>query len=262
MVDLGLKGYRILVTASTDGIGRGIAEVLVEQGARVVINGRSQERMDEALRQLSGKGEAYGVTGDISSVETAERVVDEAAGILGGLDSVVYVTGSPKPSRFTDLQWSDWEEGINLLVKSAVAVARRSIDYLAESSNPSMVFSTSIAVREPIPDIALSNVLRISVHGLVKTLAKELAPRGIRVNAVLPGYIMTRRVLEIAEKRAAVDGITLEEAVRRIAGGVPLGRIGEPREVGYLVAFLVSRLASYVTGASIPVDGGLLRSVF
>ena len=141
-------------------------------------------------------------------------------------------------------------------------MARRSIDYLAESSNPSMVFSTSIAVREPIPDIALSNVLRISVHGLVKTLARELAPRGIRVNAVLPGYIMTRRVQEIAEKRAAEGGITLEEAVRRIAGGVPLGRIGEPREVGYLVAFLVSSLASYVTGASIPVDGGLLRSVF
>jgi 3-oxoacyl-[acyl-carrier protein] reductase len=262
MVDLGLKGYRILVTASTEGIGRGIAEVLLEQGARIVINGRSEGKMKKTLSQLSSKGEVYGVQGDISKVDVAERIVDEAARILGGLDSVVYVTGSPKPARFTDLSWSDWEEGVNLLVKSAIAVARRSMGYLSESSNPSMVFSTSIAVKEPIPDIALSNVLRISVHGLVKTLARELAPLGIRVNAVLPGYIMTRRVLEIAEKRAAEDGITVDEAIERIGAGIPLGRIGEPREVGYLVAFLVSGLASYITGAYIPVDGGLLRSVF
>ncbi|MCE4606994.1 MAG: SDR family oxidoreductase [Desulfurococcales archaeon] len=262
MVSLGLNGYKVIVTASTDGIGRGIAEVLLEQGARVVINSRDQGRLEKAISDLSLLGEVYGVTGDLTVPSQAERIVDKGVEQLGGLDSLVYVTGSPKPGKFTDLAWEDWDEGVNLLIKSALAVTRRAVTYLKSSENPSIVYSTSVAVKEPMPDIALSNVLRISIHGLVKTLARELGFIGIRVNAVMPGYIMTKRVVELAETRAKEEGVSADDVVKGIGRGIPLGRIGDPREVGYVAAFLVSRLASYVTGASIPVDGGLLKSVF
>ena len=262
MVNLGLKGYKIIVTASTEGIGRGIAEVLLEQGARVVINGRNPGKLEKAISDLSLLGEVYGVYGDLSIPSQAETVVNKGVELLGGLDSLVYVTGSPKPGVFTGLSWEDWDEGINLLIKSALALTRRAISYLKSSENPSIVYSTSVAVKEPIPDIALSNVLRISVHGLVKTLARELGSMNIRVNAVMPGYIMTKRVVELAKERAREEGVTADNLINSISKGIPLGRIGNPREIGYVVAFLVSRLASYITGSSIPVDGGLLKSTF
>ncbi len=262
-MDLGLKEYRILVTASSSGIGYGIAEVLVEQGAWVVVNGRREDKLLKAwerLRRISPRVER--VRADLSIPSEAEELVDRAAELLGGLDSVVYVTGSPRPGRFMDLEWSDWRHGIGLLVESAIGVARRSVRYLVESSNPSLVYSTSIAVKEPIPDIALSNVLRISVHGLVKTLSRELAPKGIRVNAILPGYIDTERIRELVESRARREDRDPGNILEEIKRGIPLGRIGEPREVGYLAAFLLSPYARFITGAFIPVDGGQLRSVY
>ncbi|MCE4615024.1 MAG: SDR family oxidoreductase [Desulfurococcales archaeon] len=262
MVNLGLNGYRVIVTASTEGIGRGIVEVLLEQGAKVVINGRTAGKMEKTISDLSLLGEVYGVTGDLSVPSQAESIVDKGVEMLGGLDSLVYVTGSPKPGAFANLNWEDWDGGINLLIKSSLALTRRAIIHLKGSDNPSIVYSTSVAVKEPIPDIALSNVLRISVHGLVKTLARELGSMNIRVNAVMPGYIMTKRVVELAESRSKGDNVSVDEVIDSIGKGIPIGRIGNPRDVGYAVAFLISRLASYITGVSLPVDGGLLRSIF
>jgi 3-oxoacyl-[acyl-carrier protein] reductase len=258
----GIEGYRVLVTASTRGIGRGVAEVLLEEGARVVINGRSHESVKNTLEELKLRGEIYGVPADLRKREDVQRLVNMAAELLRGLDAVVYVTGPPKPALFSELKPEDWEDAARLLSLSAVWVAYYSLPHLEKSENPSLTFLTSIAVKEPIPNIALSNVMRVSVHGLVKTLARELGPRGIRVNAIMPGYIMTDRVRQVAEDRARREGKTVEQVYREMASTVPLGRIGEPKEVGYLVAFLISRYASYITGASIPVDGGRMVSIF
>jgi 3-oxoacyl-[acyl-carrier protein] reductase len=258
----GINGLRVLVTASSRGIGRGVAEVLLEEGARVVINGRDPERLEKTREELSGLGEVYAVAADLTVREEVENLVNKAAELLGGLDALVYIPGPPRPGKFRDLGLEDWEYAARLLALSPVWAVRAALPWLEKGKNPSIVFSTSIAVREPIPDLALSNVLRISIHGLVKTLARELGPLGIRVNAILPGYIMTDRVKQIAEKRAKEQGKTVEQVIEEMASEVPLRRIAEPREVGYLVAFLVSPYASYITGASIPIDGGRLRSVF
>ncbi len=259
---LDLEDMRVLVTASTRGIGYGIARVLVENKARVVINGRNMERLEEAVKELRRMGEAYGVRADLTVREEAESLVDRAAEYLGGLDALVYVTGPPRPGFFSDLELKDWEHGVRLLIMSAIWVTRKAIPFLKASDNPSITYLTSIAVREPIPNIALSNTLRISVHGLAKTLAGELGRQGIRVNTVMPGYIHTDRVEQLIRDRMERYGKTREEVLAEITESVPLGRIGRPEEVGYLVAFLISRYASYINGAAIPIDGGRLKTVF
>lgn len=258
----GLKGHRVLITASSRGIGLGVARVLVSEGAKVVINGRSRERLERAVEELRriGAGEVYGVVADITVREEAERLVDEAAQLLGGLDSLVYVTGPPRPGLFEELGLEDWDYATRLLIMSAIWVTRKVIPLLKKSSNPSIVYLTSVAVKEPIEGLALSNTLRVAIQGLAKTLSRELAGYGIRVNTVLPGYVMTERVREVIADRARREARRPEEVMEEVKASIPLGRLAEPEEIGYLVAFLISRYASYITGAAIPIDGGLLHS--
>ncbi len=260
MIDL--KGYRVLVTASTRGIGYGIAKVLLENGASVVINGRSIETVTRALSRLKELGNVYGVKADLTRQEDVEKLVEESIKFLGGLDAVVYVTGPPKPGFFNELSLNDWDYGVRLLILSAIWLTYYTLPHLRRSRNPSITFLTSVAVKEPIPNIALSNTLRIAVQGLAKTLSRELGSIGIRVNTVLPGYIMTDRVRQLIKDKARRTGKSEEEVLNDIVSEIPLKRIGEPEEVGYLVAFLISDYAKYINGASIPIDGGLLRSVF
>lgn len=257
----GLDGFRVLVTASTRGIGRGIAEILLEEGARVYICGRTAEAVERALKELKNLGEVYGSPADISIRGQAEAVVEKASEALGGLDGLVYVTGPPKPGMFSDLSIEDWEYGVRLLIMSALWITKKALPYIEKSGRGSIVYLTSIAVKEPIPDIALSNVLRLSIHGLVKTLSRELGPKGIRVNAIAPGHIFTNRVMAVATHRASVTGKKVEDVLNEMVAEVPLRRLGTTREVGYAVAFLLSSLASYITGVVLPVDGGLLRSL-
>ena len=257
-----LDKYRVLVTASTRGIGFGIAKILLECGARVVINGRYRETVENALMKLRNLGEVHGFVADLTDFEQVRELVKKAVEVLGGLDALVYVTGPPKPGFFKDLTLSDWEYGVKLLIMSAIWLTYLALPYLQKSDNPSIVYLTSVAVREPIPNIALSNTLRIAIHGLIKTLSRELGPQGIRVNAILPGYIMTDRLKQIIKDRAKRENRSEDEILKEFISSVPLRRIGEPEEVGYLVAFLISRYARYINGASIPIDGGLLQSVF
>ncbi|MEM0014288.1 MAG: SDR family oxidoreductase [Zestosphaera sp.] len=259
-----VEGLKVLVTASTKGIGRGIAEVLLEQGAHVVINGREESAVNEVLSKLRGRfdGRIHGVVADLTVKADVERLVDEAVALMGGLDSLVYVTGPPRPGMFKDLTDDDWENGVKLLILNAVWLVNKALTHLRRSTNPSILFLTSTTVREPEPDLVLSNVLRISVHGLMKTLVRELGPESIRVNAIIPGFIETDRLRSVFKNRALREGKTYEEVYREYAQNIPLRRVGRPEEVGWLAAFLLSRYASYIHGASIPVDGGRLRSHF
>lgn len=256
-----LSGHRVLVTASTRGIGYGIAKVLLMNGARVIINGRNNESISKAVKELKNYGTVYGVRADLTVHDDVVMLINKSVELLGGLDSLVYVTGPPKPGFFSELSLDDWDYGIKLLIMSAIWATYYALPYLRESDNPSIVYSTSIAVKEPIPNIALSNTLRISVHGLVKTLSRELGRQGIRVNAILPGYIMTDRVKQLIKDRSIRENKSEDEILENIVNNIPLKRIGKPEEVGYLVAFLISKYASYINGASIPIDGGLLKSI-
>ena len=254
---LGLRNARILVTASTKGIGFGVAAVLLRLGARVVINGRGAEGVAKALERLRGLGEAHGIPADLSEPDNAQRLVEEAARILGGLDGLVYIPPPPKAGPFAEISESDWEESINILVRAPLKATSAAIPYLEKSRNPSIVYITSIAVVEPDPNIATSSVLRQVLHGLVGTLARDLADKGIRVNAVAPGYILTDRVREVARKRAESWGVSFEDALKRMSAQIPMQRLGNPEDIGWAVAFLLSPRASYITGITLLVDGGL-----
>ena len=257
----GIDGYRVLVTASTKGIGKGVARVLLREGAVVTVCSRNEENVKAAVKELSEIGTVYGFVADLTKRADVEALVRKAADAMGGIDSLVYVTGPPKPGVFSEISEEDWDYGIRLLIKSAIWVTRYALPYIKASGRGSIVYVTSVAVKEPIPNIVLSNTLRIAVHGLAKSLSRELAP-DVRVNAVLPGHIMTDRAIQLAEDVARRTGRSVEEVLAERAATIPLRRLGKPEDVGYLVAFLISPYASYITGASIPVDGGLLTSVF
>ncbi len=262
-MNLGLRGKRALVTASSRGIGFAIARRLGLEGARVYICSRSPERVEKAVERLRELGvEAYGSPADITRREDVERLVRDAVERLGGLDILVYNTGGPRPGGFMSVSLEDWEYATRLLLLSAVWVTHYALPYLEKGRDPAIVYVASVAIREPIPDLILSNVVRISLAGLVRSLARELAPRGIRVNGILPGLTRTERVVEIAERRAREEGRSVEEVIGEMVRDVPLGRMAEPDEIARVVAFLASPAASYVNGAMVPVDGGLLRSVF
>jgi 3-oxoacyl-[acyl-carrier protein] reductase len=257
---LGLEGYGVLVTASSRGIGYGIAEVLIEEGARVVVNGSNSEALSKAVERLRSKsGNAWGVVADLSRPGEASRLVREASRMLGRLDGLVYVPPPPPPGSFESLNEKEWELAARLLVHSAVEAVREALPLLERSGRGSIVFVTSIAAWEAEPSIASSSILRPALHGLTQTLARDLGRRGIRVNAVIPGYILTERLKSLAKRRAEESGVSFEEELRKLASDVPLGRVGTPREVGWAVAFLLSPKASYINGAAIPVDGGLHR---
>jgi len=261
-VDLGLKGAKVLVTASTRGIGFAVARRFGLEGARVVVSSRKAEHVREAVERLRREGiEAYGVTADLTVKEDCFRLVDEAARLLGGLDILVYNTGGPPPGGFEEVSLEDWEHAVRLLLLSAVWVTRAALPHLEKSSMPAIVYLTSVAIREPLDRLVLSNTVRLSIAGLVRSLARELGRKGIRVNMVLPGYTKTERLLQIARDRAQKQGKTVEEVLKEMTKDVPLGRPAEPDEIARVVVFIASKAASYVNGAAIPVDGGMLRSI-
>ncbi|HXQ48386.1 MAG TPA: SDR family oxidoreductase [Thermoplasmata archaeon] len=261
-LDPGLRGARVLVTAASRGIGYAAAEAFLGEGARLVVNSSDVGRLDAAVARLGAHGEVHGVVADLAQQADLDRLVDEAVRHLGGLDTLVYVTGSPHPGLFMEQGFDDWTRAAGLLVVSPAYLARRAAEVMLRTPGGGrMVFLGSVAMREPIPNLATSNVCRIAVGGLVRTLARELGPKGIRVNGILPGFIRTGRIDEVARDTARRRGTTPEEVLRGMEKEIPLGRIGSPEELARAVVFLGSDLSSYVSGALLPVDGGLLRSV-
>jgi 3-oxoacyl-[acyl-carrier protein] reductase len=236
--------------------------VFLDEGARVVINSSNPDRLNSALSKLKPKGDVAGVVADLRSVDDLDRLVSEPMDTLGGVDTLVYVTGSPKPGVFMEQSYESWEDAAKMLTVSPAYLCQRVAEKMIEQSvRGRMVLMASYAIREPLPNIALSNVCRIAVAGIVRTLARELGPKHIRVNGILPGYIRTNRVTQLAEGAAKKKGISVEKAIADIESEIPLGYIATPEELAKSIVFLGSELSSYVTGALLPVDGGALRSV-
>ncbi len=258
----GLKNQRVLVTAASQGIGYGAARAFLEEGARVVINSSNDEKLKRAEEELSKLGEVHRIAGDLAAKDVIDKLVSGTVNFLGGIDVLAYVTGSPSPGTIMEKNYDDWEQAARLLTVSPTYLARQVARVMIDQKiKGRMVFGASVVVREPSPNLALSNVCRVSILGLVRTLSRELAPSGIRVNAILPGFIKTGRVDQIAKNNAKRKGISETEALNEIVSQIPLGYIGSTEEIARSFLFLGSEMSSYVTGASLPVDGGQLRSI-
>jgi len=258
----GLKGQRVLVTAASSGIGFGAAEAFLKEGARVVINSSREEKLADARSRLSQLGEVHSVLGNLALKTDLENIVHQAVEKLSGIDTLVYVTGSPKPGRFLEFGYDDWRAASDLLVVSPAYLAKLVADHMIkEKIRGRMVFLSSYVIREPTLAIALSSVCRVAVLSLVRTLARDLGPTGIRVNGILPGFIKTGRIDQLAQDAARRRGIKPEDYVREIERDIPMGRIGTTQELANAIVFLGSDLSSYISGASLPVDGAILRSI-
>jgi 3-oxoacyl-[acyl-carrier protein] reductase len=261
-ISSGLQGARVLVTAASQGIGYAAAEAFLGEGARVVVNSLNAARLESAVDRLRELGDVHGIMGDLTRQADLDRLVEGTVQRFGGLDTLVYLAGSPRPGTFMEQGFEDWTRAAALMVVSPAYLARKVAEAMqAGRTAGRMVFLGSVAMREPIPNLATSSVCRIAVGGLVRTLARELGPTGIRVNGILPGYIRTSRVDDLAADSARRRGVPEAQVLREMELDVPLGRIGSPQELARAIVFLGSEMSSYVTGTLLTVDGGRLRSV-
>lgn len=250
-MDLGIEGRTALVVAASKGIGRGIAEALAREGARVAISSRSEDSLRDAAEQIDGEVRIFAAdTGDLDRVRGLPREVAEALGPIGIL---VLNTGGPPPGGALDNSLEGWEAAFRSLVLAPRVLAEAVVPGMRERGWGRIVNVSSTSIREPIPGLTLSNANRLAALGLLETLADEVAGDGITVNTVATGMFATER---LADAKGSLEGA--EEGARQ---RVPAKRLGRPDEYGDLVAFLCSERAAYLTGAVIPLDGGLLRSV-
>jgi len=262
-MELGLKGKVALVTAASKGIGFGVARVLASEGCKVVISSRSIDSISRSRDQIvrdTGNRDVYSFSADLTIKEDVDQLVKNASAKFGPVDVLAYNTGPPKPGTFNELDEADWDEGVRLLLMSAVWLARRVVPGMERKKWGRLVFITSTTLRQPIPNLVLSNTARLSLAGLSKSLATEYGGKGITSNGIMQGHILTDRQREIAEDTSRRTGKSIDDAMKQALADVPLGRYGTPEEIGYLVAFLASDKASYITGAMIPIDGGMIRS--
>lgn len=254
-MDLGLAGKRALVGGGGAGIGHGIATVLAAEGARVALLGRSRERLDAEAATLG----CHAIAADLSSEDGPSAAVFEAVGALGGLDLLVANTGGPPAGDFEALDEAAWTLAIDGVLLSVLRLIRAALPHLREGRDPAILINLSSSVREPIPMLTASNVLRPGLAGLIKSLTAEIAP--IRINGLAPGRISTDRIAYLDDRRAKAANTTVAEIQRQMEARIPLGRYGDIAEIGRVGAFLLSPAASYVTGAIVPVDGGMVRAL-
>jgi len=258
-VDLGLSGKVALVTGSTSGLGLASAKALAAEGVSVAICGR---RADVAEREAAAMPKAIGLEADITDPDAPRRLVEATVDAFGPIDIFVGSTGGPTPGTALDVAADSYDTALDLLVKPMVRFAHLVLPSMRERGFGRIVFVTSSTVREPVPLLVLSNSVRMAVHGFAKSLAQQVAGDGVTVNCVLPGRIATDRVASLDAAAADASGRSVDEIRAGARRSIPLARYGEPAEFGAVVAFLCSQQAAYVTGASVPVDGGAMRGNF
>jgi len=252
-----------MVGSATGGRGIAVAKHLAAEGVNLSISSRDTETITTAARHIkgTGAGNVLGVSVDLGSLSAIEDWHDKTVRHFGAVDLLLIDTGGPVTGTFTMLKDSDWQTAFELLLLSAIRLVRLVTPSMARRNSGSIVLLTSSSVEEPIATLALSNVLRASVSALVKTLALEFASRNVRVNQLTPGRIATDRLRELDKNNSKLLAISLEQQQPRSISTIPFGRYGQPEELARAAVFLLSEASSYITGATLQVDGGLLRSV-
>jgi 3-oxoacyl-[acyl-carrier protein] reductase len=254
-MDLGLDGRRILVGGASRGLGAAIAEAAAGEGATVAAVARPSDELTATAERIGG----IAIPGDLSALDAPAEVAHRAIEALGGLDGLVVNSGGPPAGTFTQLDDAAWAKAIDGTLLAAIRLIRACLPALRDGTDPAIVIVLSSSVREPIPGLVSSNVLRPGLNGLIKSLVGEIAP--VRVNGIAPGRIDTQRIRTLDASRAKDAGMSVEQVQTANRERIPLGRYGEPPEVGRVGAFLLSRAASYVNGVVVAVDGGMIRSL-
>jgi 3-oxoacyl-[acyl-carrier protein] reductase len=263
-MDLGIRGRVALVTGSSRGIGRAIAEVLSREGARVAICSRNGKGIETAAREIGdmSDGKVLPLRGDLGRSGDIDRMVESTLQSLGPIDILVNNTGGPPPGRFSEIDQEEWDTAVNGLLNSVLRTCRLVIPCMVEQGWGRIVNMTSIAAKQPMESMALSNTVRAGILGLTKTLSNELAEKGILVNAVCPGWTRTERVEELAGAKASGTLQSAEKVISSWEEAIPVRRMARPEEIAWVVAFLASERASYVTGTAVQVDGGAIRAAW
>jgi 3-oxoacyl-[acyl-carrier protein] reductase len=262
-MELGLRNKGAVVLASTSGLGLAVAEELLAEGARVAICGRDPGRLGAALERLERAhgGRVLGQALDVRDERELGRHVERARARFGGVEILVLNAGGPPPGAAAGVADADLALAFELTFLSAVRAVRAVLPHMRSRRWGRIVALTSRSVREPIADLATSNSMRAALTGYLKTLAAEVAPDGVLVNSVCTGSFATERLESLIRARAATRGAAIDDERARWIGAVPLGRLGEPRELAALVAFLCSERASFVAGAAVACDGGATRGL-
>lgn len=260
---LGLTNKVAMVAGASRGLGYAVARALAEEGVKVSIASRDAAavaRAGQRIAQQTG-AEVLAVAADVSSAQAIEQWYRKTLEKFGGIDLLLTNSGGPPPGSTLTFDDAAWQKAFELLLMSAVRMIRLVAPSMAARGGGSIVLPTSSSVKEPIPNLALSNIMRASVAALSKTLSMELVSQKIRVNHLIPGRIATDRLRELDEANAKRAGITVEEQAKKMAGTIPMGRYGDPKEFANAAVFLFSDAASYITGATLQADGGQMRSV-
>ena len=262
-MDLGLQGKIAVVAASSKGLGKAVAQTLAREGALVTVNGRDPNTLRATADEIRSEGgDVIEIVGDMTTVADIEALISGTVEKRGGLDVLVCNAGGPPSGTFASFPDDQpWLDAIELNLMSTLRLIRLAIPHMEQRGGGSITNIVSTSVKQPIGHLILSNTARTAVIGLTKTVATEYAGKNIRVNNVLPGSTLTGRITSLAEARAQKAGTTPEAIMDEDAKAIPMGRLGTPQEFANVVAFMASPAASYVTGVSIQVDGGNLKSL-
>ncbi len=261
-MDLGLQGRTAFVAASSQGLGRAIAEALAAEGVRLALCARS-DRIERVANEIAAtyQVETMGVVADVSVLADVSRAVEMAAEAFDAIDILVTNAGGPPPGPFESHTTEAWQHAVDLNLMSVVNLCRAVVPGMKERRWGRILNVTSIAVKQPVDGLILSNSVRAAVTGFARTLANEVAPFNITVNNLLPGYTRTERLVQLAENASTTKGIRVEEAYAAWERQIPMGRVGEPEEFAALAAFLASERAGYITAQNIAVDGGWIKGL-
>ncbi|MFZ1805663.1 MAG: SDR family oxidoreductase [Cyclobacteriaceae bacterium] len=252
-MDLGLKGKVAFVAASSQGLGKAVAMLLAEEGASVIINGRNNETLEKTADEIRATGaKGLSIVGDLSNKKDRDHIIPTSLREFGKVDILVTNTGGPPAGKFESFSQEDWDKATQQLLGSAVGLVNGFLPGMKKQNWGRIIAITSQAVKQPVNNLILSNAVRASVAGLMKSLSNELGQYNITVNNVMPGYTQTTRLTKLIEDNPDVANVTSE---------IPLGRFGQPEEFASAVAFLASERASYITGVSLAVDGGWIRNI-
>ena len=262
-MELGIRNRVAMVAAASRGLGRAIAESLGREGARVSVCSRSTDNLDGVRHAIEDAGsEALAVKCDVSSADDLQRWVEATIATFGKVDILVTNTGGPPAAKFLQLSEDQWRAGIEGTLMNVVRLCKLVIPDMQQRKWGRIVNMTSLVAKQPLELLTISSTLRAGLSALTKTLADQVARDNILVNAVLPGHIQTDRQVELNEIRAKEQGLSVEQYSARVEQAIPMGRFGRAEEIGDVVTFLCSERASYVTGVSLQVDGGIIRSTF